>query len=139
MEDELPKITIKYIPTLENAINIFSKDALYYYFNEFFDNEAKSKDIVDDYVDDYLVNKPKGLEDIYTLIDDVEYEERLFENYMKMYKNNFQNKEDLLKSLFNNPFNFESSYIDNFINVMSGKIDHIFYAFKEVLKCIKTY
>lgn len=28
---------------------------------------------------------------------------------------------------------------DNFINVMSGKIDHIFYAFKEVLKCIKTY
>ena len=118
MEDELPKITIKYIPNLENAINIFSKDALYYYFNEFFDNEAKSKDIIDDYVDDYLVNKPKGLEDIYTLIDDVEYEERLFENYTKMYKNNFQNKEDLLKSLFNNPFTFESSYIDNFINVI---------------------
>ena len=35
MEDELPKISIKYIPTLENAINIFSKDALYYYFNEY--------------------------------------------------------------------------------------------------------
>mgnify|MGYP001358633164 CR=1 FL=1 len=118
MEDELPTITIKYIPNLENAINIFSKDALYYYFNEFFDNEAKSKDIVDDYVDDYLANKPRGLEYIYTLIDDVEYEERLFENYMKMYKNNFQNKENLLKSLFNNPFNFESSYIDNFINVI---------------------
>ena len=118
MEDELPTITIKYIPNLENAINIFSKDALYYYFNEFFDNESKSKDIVDDYVDDYLVNKPKGLEDIYTLIDDIEYEEKLFENYIKMYKNNFQNKEDLLKSLFNNPFNFESSYIDNFINVI---------------------
>jgi hypothetical protein len=118
MEDELPEITIKYIPNLENAINIFSKDALYYYFNEFFDNEAKSKDIVDDYVDDYLANKPKGLENIYTLIDDIEYEERLFENYTKMYKNNFQNKENLLKSLFNNPFNFESSYIDNFINVI---------------------
>ena len=27
----------------------------------------------------------------------------------------------------------------NFINVMSGKIDHIFYAYKEVLKCIKTF
>jgi hypothetical protein len=118
MEDELPEITIKYIPNLEKAINIFSKDALYYYFNEFFDNEAKSKDIVDDYVDDYLANKPKGLENIYTLIDDIEYEERLFENYTKMYKNNFQNKENLLKSLFNNPFNFESSYIDNFINVI---------------------
>lgn len=118
MEDELPTITIKYIPNLENAINIFSKDALYYYFNEFFDNEAKSKDIVDDYVDDYLVNKPNGLEYVYTLIDDIEYEEKLFENYIKMYKNNFQNKEDLLKSLFNNPFTFESSYIDNFINVI---------------------
>jgi hypothetical protein len=118
MEDELPEITIKYIPNLEKAINIFSKDALYYYFNEFFDNEAKSKDIVDDYVDDYLANKPKGLENIYTLIDEIEYEERLFENYTKMYKNNFQNKENLLKSLFNNPFNFESSYIDNFINVI---------------------
>lgn len=28
---------------------------------------------------------------------------------------------------------------DNFINIMSGKIDHIFYAHDEVLKCIKTY
>ena len=28
---------------------------------------------------------------------------------------------------------------NNFINVMSGKIDHIFYAFEEVLKCIRTY
>ena len=28
---------------------------------------------------------------------------------------------------------------NNFINVMSGKIDHIFYAYEEVLKCIKTY
>lgn len=27
----------------------------------------------------------------------------------------------------------------NFINVMSGKIDHIFYAYKEVIKCIKMY
>lgn len=119
MEDELPTITIKYIPNLENAINTFSKDALYYFFNDFFDNEAKSKDIVDDYVDDYLVNKPKGLENIYTLIDDIKYEQKLFETYMKMYNNNnFKNKEDSLKSLFNNPFKFESSYIDNFINVI---------------------
>ena len=27
----------------------------------------------------------------------------------------------------------------NFINVMSGKIDHIFYAYKEVIKCIKMF
>jgi len=28
---------------------------------------------------------------------------------------------------------------DNFINILSGKIDHIFYAYEEVLKCIKIY
>jgi len=28
---------------------------------------------------------------------------------------------------------------DNFINILSGKIDHIFYAYEEVLKCIKKY
>ena len=28
---------------------------------------------------------------------------------------------------------------NNFINVMPGKIDHVFFAFEEVLKCIKTY
>ena len=28
---------------------------------------------------------------------------------------------------------------DNFINIMSGKIDHIFYAYDEVIKCIKKY
>jgi hypothetical protein len=118
MEEELPEILIKYIPNLEKAINIFSKEALYYYFNEFFDNESKSQDIVDDYVDDYLLNKPKGLENIYRLNDDIEYQEKVNENYMKMYKNNFKNKEELLKSLFNNPFNFEASFIDNFINVI---------------------
>ncbi len=28
---------------------------------------------------------------------------------------------------------------NNFIDIMSGKIDHIFYAYDEVLKCIRTY
>ena len=28
---------------------------------------------------------------------------------------------------------------DNFINILSGKIDHIFYASEEVLKCLKIY
>ena len=28
---------------------------------------------------------------------------------------------------------------DNFINVLSGKIDHIFFAYREVLKCLKIY
>jgi len=122
MDEELPEISIKYIPNLEKAINIFSKEALYYYFNDFFDNESKSQDIVDDYVDDYLLNKPQGLENIYRLVDDIKYEKKENANYMKMYKNTFKNKEDLLKSLFENPFNFKSIYIDNFINVINN--DH---------------
>ena len=28
---------------------------------------------------------------------------------------------------------------DNFMNILSGKIDHIFYASEEVLKCLKIY
>ena len=28
---------------------------------------------------------------------------------------------------------------NNFINVMSGKIDHIFYAYDQVIKCIRMY
>ena len=28
---------------------------------------------------------------------------------------------------------------DNFINILSGKIDHIFFAYREVLKCLKIY
>ena len=120
MDDELPEILIKYIPTLENAINIFSKDGLKYYFNDFFDNEYKSKAIVDDYVDDFLANKSK-LEKVYRLLDNIEYEERDKIQYIKMYKNRYKNKEELLIKLFNNPFNFEDdvNYIDDFINVIN--------------------
>jgi len=60
MDDELPEILIKYIPRLENAINIFSKEGLKYYFNDFFDNEYKSKAIVDDYVDDFISSVSKA-------------------------------------------------------------------------------
>ena len=83
MDDELPEILIKYIPRLENAINIFSKEALKYYFNDFFDNEYKSKAIVDDYVDDFLTNKSK-IEKVYRLLDNIEYEERNEIQYIKM-------------------------------------------------------
>ena len=120
MDDELPEILIKYIPRLENAINIFSKEALKYYFNDFFDNEYKSKAIVDDYVDDFLTNKSK-IEKVYRLLDNIEYEERNEIQYIKMYKNRYKNKEELLIKLFNNPFNFKDdvNYIDDFINVIN--------------------
>ena len=42
-----------------------------------------------------------------------------------------KNKNDARLSLVKNN--------NNFINVMSGKIDHIFYAYDKVSKCIKIY
>ena len=95
MDDELPEILIKYIPRLENAINIFSKEELKYYFNDFFDNEYKSKAIVDDYIDDFLTNKNK-LEKVYILSDNITYDVRDEIQYIKMYKNRYKNKEELL-------------------------------------------
>tara|TARA_B100000900_G_C20559302_1_gene708164 strand:+ start:355 stop:1398 length:1044 start_codon:yes stop_codon:yes gene_type:complete len=71
----------------------------------------------------------------------------LVKDFLKFYpnfKNNFKfiknlhsirtintNKNDARLSLVKNK--------NNFINVMSGKIDHIFYASDQVLKCIKIY
>ena len=60
-----------------------------------------------------------------------------FKNNFKFVKNMYsirtivKNKKDARICLVKNN--------DNFINIMSGKIDHIFYAHDEVLKCIKTY
>ena len=60
-----------------------------------------------------------------------------FKNNFKFVKNLYsirtiiKNKKDARICIVNNN--------DNFINILSGKIDHIFYAYKEVLKCIKTY
>ena len=74
-------------------------------------------------------------------------QENIIKGFLRFYpkfKNNFKfvknlhsirtinkNKKDARICVVNNN--------NNFINVMSGKIDHIFYAFEEVLKCIKTY
>ena len=93
MDEELPEILILYIPNLENAINIHSKDALTNYFNDFFNNEYKAQDIVDDYVDDFLLDKPKGLDYIYKLNDDIEYETKQNKKYKEMFINFYSNKE----------------------------------------------
>ena len=108
MDEELPTILIKYIPNLEKAVNIFSKDSLYYYFNDFFNNEFKSIDVVNDYIDNYLANKPTGLENIYILSENTVYETRDISTYKAIYKNNYIIKEQLLNEIFNNPFNFET-------------------------------
>jgi hypothetical protein len=118
MDEELPEILIKYIPNLEKAVNIFSKDSLYYYFNDFFNNEYKSIDVVNDYVDNYLANKPIGLENVYILSETVEYEKKDFSIYKSIYKNPYNVKENLLNQIFNNPFTFETN-IDSFKNVVN--------------------
>ena len=107
--EELPEILIKYIPNLEKAVNIFSKDSLYYYFNDFFNNEYKSIDVVDDYIDNYLAKKPIGLEPIYILNENVNYEIKEFSLYKSIYKNPYNVKEQLLKEIFDNPFDFKTN------------------------------
>lgn len=105
----MEKITIKYIPNLESAINIFSKDALTYYFDDFLNDKYKSSDIVEDYVDNYLSDKKYELPRKILLNDDVTYktvDDVIF--YKSMYKNPHSVKELLLNKLFDNPFDFEA-------------------------------
>lgn len=120
MDEELPEILIKYIPNLEKAVNIFSKDSLYYYFNDFFNNEYKAIDVVNDYVDNYLAKKPIGLENVYILNDTVVYEQKDFNTYTSIYKNPYNVKEQLLNEIFNNPFNFETNIDNHFRNVINN-------------------
>ena len=113
----MDKITIKYIPNLENAINIFSKDALIYYFNDFLNDEYKSNDLVKDYLDNFLLNKHQGLDKKIILLDIVNYEKVEDVNFYKsMYKNTYRVKQELLNNLFDNPFDFET-ITDNSIDV----------------------
>ena len=106
----MEKIIIKYIPNLESAINIFSKDALIYYFNDFLNDEYKSSDLVKDYVDNYLSNQKLELDRKLVLNESVAYKTVNDVNFYKlMYKNSHKVKDDLLNTLFNNPFDFESS------------------------------
>lgn len=110
---ELNKIIIKYIPNLESAINIFSKDALIYYFDDFLNNTYKSADLVNDYINniDNTNNYSKGikleLDQLLILNDSTKY--KIIEDintYKEMYKKHYETKEELLNDLFNNPFNF---------------------------------
>jgi hypothetical protein len=117
-EIELDEITIKYIPKLEEAINIFTKDSLYFHFDDFFNNIYKAREIVDDYVDDYLkIKSNKNV--LYRLKSEVNYEIRELPEYALIYKRrSYQEKEKFLQRLFNNPFDFECiNYTEDFINV----------------------
>ena len=67
-----------------------------------------------------------------------------FLNFYPNFKNNFEFVKNLysIRTIIKNKKDARICLVrnnNNFINIMSGKIDHIFYAYDEVLKCIKTY
>ena len=74
-------------------------------------------------------------------------QENLTKGFLKFYpefKNNFKFVKNVhsIRTISKNKKDARICIVknnNNFINVMSGKIDHIFYAFEEVLKCIRTY
>ena len=73
--------------------------------------------------------------------------EKILKGFLKFYpnfKNNFKFVKNLysIRTIIKNKKDARICIVrnkDNFINILSGKIDHIFYAYNEVLKCIKTY
>ncbi len=79
--------------------------------------------------------------------DEKKIKENLVKGFFKFYpnfKNNFKFVKNLhmIRTIIKNKKDARICLVkskNNFINVVSGKIDHIFYAFDEVLKCIKTY
>ena len=58
-------------------------------------------------------------------------QEFAFKDYLKSFRTIIKNKNDSRVSYVKNN--------KNFINVFSGKIDHVFYALKEVEKCLKKF
>ena len=102
LDEIIKEIVITYIPKLKNAINLFDKDSLINFFNEFLDNQYKSKDIVEDYL--LFIKKYKtGLDIIYTLSDSITYNLISDPLYFKnMYNNPYPICNDLLnRTLFN--------------------------------------
>ena len=73
--------------------------------------------------------------------------EKILKGFLRFYpkfKNNFKFVKNLysIRTIVKNKKDARICLVknnDNFIDIMSGKIDHIFYAYNEVLKCIKTY
>ena len=73
--------------------------------------------------------------------------EKILKGFLKFYpnfRNNFKFVKNLysIRTIIKNKKDARICIVrnkDNFINILSGKIDHIFYAYEEVLKCIKTY
>lgn len=110
LDEIIKEIVITYIPKLKNAINLFDKDSLINFFNEFLDNQYKSKDIVEDYL--LFIKKYKtGLDIIYTLSDSITYNLISDPLYFKnMYNNPYPICNDLLNRTFDNPLDL--IYID---------------------------
>lgn len=79
--------------------------------------------------------------------DQIKIKDKIINGFLKFYpgfKKNFTFIENLnsIRTIVKNKKDARVCVVKNnrnFINILSGKIDHIFYAYEEVLKCIKTY
>ena len=79
--------------------------------------------------------------------DKMKIKNNIVDGFLKFYpdfKNNFKFLKNLssIRTIVKNKKDARICIVkneDNFINILSGKIDHIFYAYEEVFKCIKTY
>ena len=83
----------------------------------------------------------------FKLKDKKKIKENLTRGFLRFYpefKNNFKFIKNLhmIRTIIKNKKDARLCIVknnNNFLNVMPGKIDHVFFAFEEVLKCIKTY
>ena len=83
----------------------------------------------------------------FSIKDEMKIKDKIVNGFLKFYpgfKNNFTFIKNLnsIRTIIKNKKDARICVVknkDNFINILSGKIDHIFYAYDEVLKCIKTY
>ncbi len=78
---------------------------------------------------------------------EAQIKEKILNGFLSFYpnfKNNFKFVKNLysIRTIIKNKKDARICLVknnNNFIDIMSGKIDHIFYAYKEVRKCIKTF
>ena len=79
--------------------------------------------------------------------DEMRIKDKIVNGFLKFYPNfnkNFTFVKNLksIRTIIKNKKDARICVVknnDNFINILSGKIDHIFYAYEEVLKCLKIH
>lgn len=139
LDEIIKEIVITYIPKIKNAINLFDKDSLINFFNEFLDNQYKSKDLVEDYL--LFIKKYKtGLDIIYTLSDSITYNLISDPLYFKnMYNNPYPICNDLLNRTFDNPLDLIYIDTNNKSEIFNISINNNEKIIVEKLEILKKY